>query len=71
MDKECLHNISSIVLIILFSVAVGYITGYHRGVKDMLDQYESYKEMFDRHTNEQWDMIDRRDSLYLERLSRQ
>lgn len=63
-EKETILYLLNIIVYGVLSAMFGYAVGMNKAFDKMMPMYESYKEMFDRHTQEQWMMIEHRDSLY-------
>ncbi len=51
-----------------FASAVAYGIGYANGCKRVLKTANEWQDMYDRHINRQWEMIQRRDTLYVKSI---
>lgn len=62
------YKVQAMCLAFALVFAVGYGIGYAKGCKRVLDTANGWQEMYDRHINGQWEMIQRRDTLYVKAL---
>lgn len=55
-------------LIIAFAIFCGFIIGLAVGFNSMKSECDNWADMYDRHINKQWRMIEQRDSVYMHYL---
>lgn len=48
------------------AMLLGFVFGFSHGIGMGIEECDKWKEMYDRHINEQWNMIERKDSMYAE-----
>lgn len=63
MEKKNDRLFSLYVIFVLF---LGFLIGLVSGINFMKSECDRWSEMYNRHINEQWDMMQRRDSMYAE-----
>lgn len=63
MEKKNDRSFSFCVTLALF---LGFLIGLVSGINSMKSECDKWSEMYDRHINEQWNMMERKDSLYAE-----
>ncbi len=63
MEKKNDRTFSFSVTLALF---LGFLIGLVSGINSMKSECDKWSEMYDRHINEQWNMIERKDSMYAE-----
>ena len=63
MEKKNDRSFSFCVTLALF---LGFLIGLVSGINSMKSECDKWSEIYDRHINEQWDMMQRRDSMYAE-----
>ena len=50
----------------IFVLFLGFLIGIISGINFMKSECDRWSETYDHHINEQWDMMQRRDSMYAE-----
>lgn len=63
MEKKNDRTFSFYVTLAFFLV---FLIGLFCGINSMKSECDKWSEMYDRHINEQWNMMERKDSLYAE-----
>lgn len=61
----------ALFLAFVLMLAVGYAIGYVSCCNQVLKTAQGWKEMYEEHISKQWEMIQKRDSLYVNALQLQ
>lgn len=64
MDKK--SNDWLVCLCIAIAALLGFVFGFSHGIGMGVEECDKWKEMYDRHINSQWEMMQRKDSMYAE-----
>lgn len=63
MEKK---NDRSFSFCVMLALLLGFLIGLVSGINSMKSECDKWSEMYDRHINEQWNMMERKDSMYSE-----
>lgn len=51
---------------IAIAALLGFVFGFSYGIGKGVEECDKWKEIYERHINSQWEMIQRKDSMYAE-----
>ena len=68
MDKEKMEkkNNRTFSLCVALGLFLGFLIGLVSGINYMKSECDKWSDMYDRHINDQWNMMQRKDSMYAE-----